>query len=65
VATFDAFRALADDRVLFRGPDQTRTALVQLLEPLEDVPAADEGSESADDDALFDDEQMESLFRER
>lgn len=63
--TFEAFRALADDRVLFREPDQTGTALVQLLAPLEDGPAADEGGESADDDASYDDEEMESLFGER
>lgn len=63
--TLDAFRALADDRVLFREPDQPRTALVQLLEPIDDDAAADEGGESADDDASFDDEEMESLFGER
>jgi hypothetical protein len=63
--TCAAFRAVADDRVLFKEPDQPRTALVQLLEPLDYDPPADEDDEPEDDDASFDEEDMNSLFGER
>lgn len=65
--TLDAFQTLADDRVLFREPDQPRTAFVRFLEPLATGLAGDDADESADDENLFnpflsDEEEAALLF---
>jgi hypothetical protein len=63
--TRDAFQALANDRVLLREPEQPRTALVRLLALIDGDSGADEDGGSADDDASFDEEEMDFLFGDR